>query len=77
MVLTIGPRLFAGGAFFMLEEDVLVTDRGAEVLSAPAPAQLPAGAAAHGPDDRMLVPLGLNVVSVRGSIPSYRLVLST
>ncbi len=41
MVLTVEPGLFAEGAFFMLEEDVLVTERGAEVLSAPAPAALP------------------------------------
>jgi len=41
MVLTIEPGLFAEGAFFMLEEDVLVTEHGAEVLSAPAPAALP------------------------------------
>lgn len=41
MVLTIEPGLFAEGAFFMLEEDVLVTEHGAEVLSAPAPATLP------------------------------------
>ncbi len=41
MVLTVEPGLFAEGAFFMLEEDVLVTEYGAEVLSAPAPALLP------------------------------------
>ena len=41
MVLTIEPGLFAEGAFFMLEEDVVVTDTSAEVLSAPAPAELP------------------------------------
>lgn len=41
MVLTVEPGLFAEGAFFMLEEDVLVTEHGAEVLSAPAPTTLP------------------------------------
>jgi Xaa-Pro dipeptidase len=41
MVLTIEPGLFTADAFFMLEEDVLVTDRGYEVLSAPASAELP------------------------------------
>ncbi len=41
MVLTIEPGLFAEGAFFMLEEDVLVTEHGPEVLSASAPTTLP------------------------------------
>ena len=41
MVLTIEPGLFAEGASFMLEEDVLVTDHGAQVLSTPAPTELP------------------------------------
>lgn len=41
MVFTIEPGLFAADAFFMLEEDVLVTDRGYEVLSKPADAELP------------------------------------
>jgi Xaa-Pro dipeptidase len=41
MVLTVEPGLVAGGAFHMLEEDVLVTATGYEVLSQPAPPQLP------------------------------------
>ena len=41
MVLTIEPLLHTAGACFMLEEDVLVTDRGYEVLSAPASTELP------------------------------------
>lgn len=41
MILTIEPGLFAEGAFLMLEEDVLVAAEGAEVLSAPAPVELP------------------------------------
>ena len=41
MILTVEPGLFAEGAFFMLEEDVLITQTGTEVLSAPAPAALP------------------------------------
>ena len=41
MILTIEPGLFVGDAFCMLEEDVLVTDRGYEVLSAPASPELP------------------------------------
>jgi Xaa-Pro aminopeptidase len=41
MILTVEPGLLVDGAFFMLEEDVLVTDGGAEVLSAPAPPTLP------------------------------------
>ena len=42
MILTIEPGLFVGDAFCMLEEDVLVTERGCEVLSAPASPELPA-----------------------------------
>jgi Xaa-Pro dipeptidase len=41
MVLTVEPGLFVGDAFCMLEEDVLVTDGGYEVLSAPASPELP------------------------------------
>ena len=41
MVLTVEPGLYTDGAFFMLEEDVLVTERGCEVLSATANAELP------------------------------------
>ena len=41
MILTIEPGLFVGDAFCMLEEDVLVTDRGYEVLSVPANPELP------------------------------------
>ena len=41
MVFTIEPGLFTADAFCMLEEDVLVTDRGYEVLSKPASAELP------------------------------------
>ena len=41
MILTVEPGLFVGEAFCMLEEDVLVTDRGYEVLSAPASPELP------------------------------------
>ena len=41
MILTVEPGLFTEGAFFMLEEDVLVTHRDAEILSASAPAELP------------------------------------
>jgi Xaa-Pro aminopeptidase len=42
MVLTIEPSLYVEGAgFFMLEEDVLVTDSGFEILSDPAPPELP------------------------------------
>ena len=41
MVFTIEPGLFTADAFCMLEEDVLVTERGYEVLSKPASAELP------------------------------------
>lgn len=41
MVLTVEPGLLENGAFYMLEEDVLVTDDGCEVLSRPAAADLP------------------------------------
>jgi len=41
MVLTIEPGLFTAGAFCMLEEDVLVTEGGCEVLSTPAMTELP------------------------------------
>ena len=41
MILTVEPGLFTAGSLFMLEEDVLVTDYGAEVLSAPVPDELP------------------------------------
>lgn len=41
MILTIEPSLLIDGAFIMLEEDVLVTTDGCEVLSAPAPKDLP------------------------------------
>lgn len=41
MVLTVEPSLYTEGAYFMLEEDVVVTDRGFEILSEPAPEDLP------------------------------------
>ena len=41
MVLTVEPSLYTGGAYFMLEEDVVVTDTGYEILSEPAPRELP------------------------------------
>ncbi len=41
MVLTVEPSLYTGGAYFMLEEDVVVTDTGCEILSEPAPGELP------------------------------------
>ena len=41
MILTIEPSLFVDGAFIMVEEDVLVTDSGHEILSAPAAPELP------------------------------------
>ena len=41
MILTIEPSLYVDGAFIMLEEDVLVTETGREVLSAPANPELP------------------------------------
>ena len=41
MVLTVEPGLVADGDFYMLEEDVLVTAEGGEILSAPAPPELP------------------------------------
>jgi Xaa-Pro dipeptidase len=41
MILTIEPSIYIEGAFIMVEEDVLVTDQGYEVLSAPASAELP------------------------------------
>ncbi|MCY3765644.1 MAG: Xaa-Pro peptidase family protein [Gemmatimonadetes bacterium] len=41
MVLTVEPSLYTEGAYFMLEEDVVVTDSGFEILSEPAPEDLP------------------------------------
>lgn len=41
MVLTVEPSLYTDDAYFMLEEDVLVTDRGYEILSTPASEELP------------------------------------
>lgn len=41
MVLTVEPSLYTEGAYFMLEEDVVVTDSGFEILSDPAPEDLP------------------------------------
>ncbi len=41
MVLTVEPSLYAHDAYIMLEEDVLVTDTGYEVLSKPASPELP------------------------------------
>ncbi len=41
MVLTVEPSLYTDGAYFMLEEDVVVTDTGCEILSEPAPGELP------------------------------------
>ncbi|MDE2998126.1 MAG: Xaa-Pro peptidase family protein [Gemmatimonadota bacterium] len=41
MVLTVEPSLYTDGAYFMLEEDVVVTDTGCEILSEPAPVELP------------------------------------
>ena len=41
MVLTVEPSLYTEGAYFMLEEDVVVTERGFEILSEPAPEDLP------------------------------------
>jgi Xaa-Pro dipeptidase len=41
MILTVEPALTIDDAFIMLEEDVLVTDQGHEILSAPAPVELP------------------------------------
>lgn len=41
MILTVEPSMYTDYGFFMIEEDVLVTDRGYEVLSAPASAELP------------------------------------
>jgi Xaa-Pro dipeptidase len=40
-VLTVEPSISVKEGFFMLEEDVLVTETGYEVLSDPAPAELP------------------------------------
>ena len=40
MILTVEPALKIDGAFIMIEEDVLVTAQGHEVLSTPAPAEL-------------------------------------
>lgn len=40
MILTVEPALKIDGAFIMIEEDVLVTAQGHEVLSSPAPAEL-------------------------------------
>ncbi len=41
MILTIEPSLYTHDAYFMLEEDVLVTEDGYEVLSTPASEELP------------------------------------
>ena len=41
MVFTVEPGLLVDGRFFMLEEDVLVTEDGCEVLSKPAEPELP------------------------------------
>ena len=41
MVLTVEPSLYTDGAYFMLEEDVVVTESGFEILSEPAPGDLP------------------------------------
>ena len=41
MVLTVEPSLYAHDAYIMLEEDVLVTRDGYEVLSEPASPELP------------------------------------
>lgn len=40
-VLTVEPSISVREGFFMLEEDVLVTETGYEILSDPAPAELP------------------------------------
>jgi len=40
MILTVEPSMYTDYGFFMIEEDVLVTDRGCQVLSAPASAEL-------------------------------------
>lgn len=45
MVLTIEPSILVPGlGFFMVEEDVLITETGNEILSPPAPADLPEAA---------------------------------
>ena len=41
MVFTVEPSMYTDEGFFMLEEDVLVTDRGYEILSTPASRDLP------------------------------------
>lgn len=41
MILTVEPSLYIDHGFFMIEEDVLVTDRGCEILSDPASPELP------------------------------------
>jgi Xaa-Pro dipeptidase len=41
MVLTVEPSLYTDDAYFMLEEDVVVTDTGCEVLSDPISEELP------------------------------------
>ena len=41
MVLTVEPSLYTDDAYFMLEEDVVVTETGCEVLSDPISEELP------------------------------------
>lgn len=41
MVFTVEPSMYTDFGFFMLEEDVFVTEDGYEMLSEPAPPELP------------------------------------